>query len=71
VVPGNRFATGFGVLNMFRQIGLALGVAILVALLGAATAIGDFRDGYWQMVVAGVLAAAVAAGLPARGSLGG
>jgi len=71
VVPGNRFATGFGVLNMSRQIGLALGVAILVALLGVAPAIGDFRDGYWQMVVAGVLAAAVAVGLPARGSLGG
>jgi hypothetical protein len=30
-----------------RQIGLALGVAVLVALLGAAPAIADFRDGYW------------------------
>ena len=71
VLPGNRFATGFGVLNMSRQIGLALGVAILVALLGAAPAIGDFHQGYWEMVVAGILAAAVAAGLPGRGSLGG
>ncbi len=69
VLPGNRFATGFGVLNMSRQIGLALGVAILVALLGTAPGIADFRLGYWEMVVAGVLAAAVAVALPGRGSL--
>ncbi len=67
VLPGNRFATGFGVLNMSRQIGLALGVAVLVALLGTTPAIGDFREGYWQMVVAGGLAAGVAIWLPGRG----
>ena len=49
---------------MSRQIGLALGVAILVALLGAAPALGDFRGGYWQMIVGGLLAAAVAVGFP-------
>ena len=36
VLPAHRFATGSGILNMSRQIGLALGVAILVALIGAA-----------------------------------
>ncbi|HEX4033113.1 MAG TPA: MFS transporter [Solirubrobacteraceae bacterium] len=35
-LPAHRFATGSGVLVMSRQIGSTLGVAILVALLGAA-----------------------------------
>ena len=34
VLPASRLSTGSGVLNMSRQIGLALGVAILVALDG-------------------------------------
>ena len=50
VVPAHRFATGFGVLNMSRQIGLALGVAILVALLGAAppSATSATATGRWS-----------------------
>ncbi|WP_084316109.1 MFS transporter [Actinospica robiniae] len=36
-LPAHSFATGSGVVNMIRQTGLALGVAITVAILGDAT----------------------------------
>jgi EmrB/QacA subfamily drug resistance transporter len=51
-LPPPSFATGAAVVNMIRQTGLALGVAILVAILGAHA--GDrlatlqaFRHGWW------------------------
>ncbi len=34
-LPEHSFATGSAVINMFRQIGLAIGVAILIAILGS------------------------------------
>jgi EmrB/QacA subfamily drug resistance transporter len=34
-LPQHSFATGSAVINMFRQIGLAIGVAILIAILGS------------------------------------
>jgi MFS family permease len=33
-LPASSFATGSAVVNMFRQIGLAIGVAVLIAVLG-------------------------------------
>jgi EmrB/QacA subfamily drug resistance transporter len=35
-LPAHSFATGSALINMFRQIGLAVGVAVLIAVLGAA-----------------------------------
>jgi EmrB/QacA subfamily drug resistance transporter len=51
-LPPQQFATGSGVINMIRQTGLALGVAILVAVLGTSTSRGPaaltaFRHGWW------------------------
>ncbi len=51
-LPPQSFATGSGVINMIRQTGLALGVAILVAVLGTSTSRGAggldaFRHGWW------------------------
>jgi EmrB/QacA subfamily drug resistance transporter len=62
-----RFATGAAVLTMGRQIGAALGVAILVAVLGAsAHSAADFRAA-WLVTIIGALAAGLAlAALPRR-----
>jgi EmrB/QacA subfamily drug resistance transporter len=55
-----RFATGAAVLTMGRQIGAALGVALLVAVLGtSASTAADFHSA-WLITVAGALAAGVA-----------
>ena len=51
-LPPQSFATGSAVINMLRQTGLALGVAILVAVLGnvadgGSAALDAFRHGWW------------------------
>jgi MFS family permease len=59
-LPPQRFATGAAVLTMGRQIGVALGVAVLVAILsGTGTDLTGFHAG-WLAGVGGALAAAVA-----------
>jgi hypothetical protein len=65
-LPAHRFATGSGILNMSRQIGLALGVAILVALVGTAPTLASFHRGYVEMLVASAAAGVAALLLPAR-----
>jgi EmrB/QacA subfamily drug resistance transporter len=65
VLPPNRFATGSGVLNMSRQIALAIGVALLVAILGTSPGLSNFHDGFWLIAGAGGLAALASLALPA------
>ncbi len=61
-LPPARFATGTAVLGMSRQLGTALGVAILVAIIGhpsPAGAVDAFRHG-WTFMIAASLAAGLA-----------
>lgn len=59
-LAAERFATGAAVLTMGRQIGSALGVAALVAVLGAGgTHAADFHSA-WLITVGGGLASALA-----------
>jgi MFS family permease len=65
-LPPARFATGSAVYGMVRQIGIALGVALLIAVLGTpvrADAVAAFQRGWILMVVTGLVAAVVAMGI--------
>jgi EmrB/QacA subfamily drug resistance transporter len=63
-LPPHRFATGAAVVNMVRQVGFAVGVAMIVAILGARVAgrseLATFRYG-WVAVAAVALLGAVPA----------
>ncbi|MDB5816467.1 MAG: transporter [Rhizobacter sp.] len=58
-LPPSSFATGSGVLNMIRQSAMAIGVAVLVAIVGAAGTASvrteAFHHAWWLMIVAMLL----------------
>ncbi len=45
-LPPQAFATGSAVVNMLRQVGLAIGVAVLIAVLGSPTSPAAALDAY-------------------------
>jgi EmrB/QacA subfamily drug resistance transporter len=50
-LPPTSFATGSGVVNMLRQVGIAIGVAVLIAVLGSphspAQVLAAYQRGWW------------------------
>lgn len=68
-LPPQSFATGSAVVNMLRQVGLALGVAVFVAILGDPAGAGAARDAFqtgWIVLAAVSAAGAVAAAVLLR-----
>jgi EmrB/QacA subfamily drug resistance transporter len=66
-LAAERFATGAAVLTMGRQIGSALGVAVLVAVLGnSAHTVSDFRSAWLLTILGGLAAGAALAALGPR-----
>jgi EmrB/QacA subfamily drug resistance transporter len=68
-LPPQRFATGTALYAMTRQIGVALGVACLVAILGTAagaSAVGAFHHAWYFMVACGLASGLVLQGIGAK-----
>jgi MFS family permease len=69
-LPPHSFATGSAVINMLRQIGLAIGVAVLIAILGAPTSRASILHGYerasWAIAVMAVAGAVIGLALLSR-----
>jgi Ca2+/Na+ antiporter len=70
-LPSHSFATGSAVVNMMRQIGMAIGVAVLIAVLAtprtASDAVRAYRDGSIVIAAIAFAAGVVALALLARG----
>ena len=62
-LPLERFATGSGIINMARQVGAVIGVAVFVVVVGkpvgADATHAAFRHGWYAIMVVGVIAAGV------------
>jgi EmrB/QacA subfamily drug resistance transporter len=71
-LPESSAATGSAVINMARQIGLAIGVALLVGVVGAPAspsgALGAFRRGWLVVTVLAVTAAVLSVTLLRAGA---
>lgn len=69
VLPRNRFATGTAVIQMARQVGSVLGVAILITILGSHSGLGsgvvtDYRAGWLTAIGACALSVVAALASP-------
>ncbi len=72
-LPAARAATGSAVVNMSRQVGTALGVSLVIAVLGNpvgySAAHAAFRHTWWTLAAVALLAAVAAPGMSPRPAL--
>lgn len=68
-LPPERMATGIAVQTTGRQLGSALGFAILVAVLGTPQSAADFRPAWSFMMIASLLAGVSLAAIGVRGAV--
>ncbi|WP_413711717.1 MFS transporter [Rhizobium sp. Rhizsp82] len=68
VLSPQEYSAGSGVLNTSRQVGGALGIALLVALTGSARHGADFTSAFWVISVTSLAAAATSFAIRASGS---
>lgn len=66
-LPPEQASTGGGVVTMARQVGLVLGVSVLVAIVAASTSPADgFRVAWWSVAGASALAALIGTRIEGR-----
>jgi hypothetical protein len=66
-LPAERAATASGTVNSGRQIASALGVAVLVTVLGTGgSVVSNFDDGWWIAIALSLVAGAIGLGLADR-----
>ena len=68
-LPPNAYATGSAVVNMLRQTGIALGVAMVVAIVaghGGLAAFDVYRTAWWATAVCALVAVVPALAVPNR-----
>jgi len=62
-LPAHSFATGSAALNMLRQIGLAIGIAVLIAVLGTphspAGTLGAYQRASWIIALLALAAGVI------------
>jgi MFS family permease len=62
-LPPARIATGTAVVTMARQLGLAVGVAVLIALVGTPETVADFEPAWTFILVTALLSGITLTGL--------
>jgi len=65
-LPRPRFATGVTIASCFRQIGAVVGIAVLIAVLGSASAresLSQFHHSWAAVALTGIVSGVIAIGL--------